>query len=344
VKAMVLAGGLSTRLYPLTKTVPKPLVPVMGQPNIAHVMRYLRGFGITEIVTNVFYFADDIKATLGDGSQFGVDLHYLDESALSGSAGAVKLTEKFLSDSDPFVVMGCDELTDLDLNAVVTFHQHNDAVATIGLVEKQDVREYGVVVLNDAGRIVGFQEKPAPGAELTRLVNTGVYVFSPEIFKRIPAGEVYDFGKQVFPELQGDGFPFFGYDARGAYWCDIGTPGEYRQVTVDLLTGRFRLPDVRIGYDALTQVAPDASVEGAVWIGSGTVVRSGARVVGPSAISDNVMIESGALIERSIVWQDSVIGSGATVSDSIIGTAYHVAPGVMLNTAIVANETETEQH
>ncbi len=334
---MILAGGLSTRLYPLTKTVPKPLVPVLGQPNIAHVIRYLKGFGITEIATNVFYFADDIRAALGDGSRYGVHIEYLDETKLSGSAGAVKLMHAFLAGSDPFVVIGCDDLTDLDVRALVAFHRERSAIATIGLVEREDVREYGVVVLDDRGKITGFQEKPKPGTERSRLVNTGVYVFSPQIFERIPAGTVYDFGKQVFPKLQEDAAPFYGFKA-DAYWCDIGTPGEYRRVTDDLLCKRFTLPETDPEGEAPdARISVDANFEGPVWIGSRARIAPRAFVVGPTVIGDGVLVASDARVERSIIWANAIIGEGGVVRDSIVGAGYSVGRGEVLENVIVAS-------
>jgi NDP-sugar pyrophosphorylase family protein len=341
---MILAGGLSTRLYPLTKTVPKPLVPVMGQPNIYHVIRYLKRFGITEIATNLFYFADAIRDALGDGSRFGVRLEYVYEKELSGSAGAVKLMEAFLRDSDPCVVVGCDDLTNLDLDAVVDFHRRREAIATIGLVQRDDVSEYGVVVLDARAKITGFQEKPAPGTERSRLVNTGIYVFSPEIFEKIPADELYDFGKQVFPELQEAGESFYGYWAHGAYWCDIGTPGEYRRVTNDVLTGNFTLAETRAtGIDSSAIVEPGAAIEGPVWIGPRVAIGAGARVVGPALVDEDTVIGAGALLERSIVWRGSKIGEGARIADSIVGTFYDIAPSQRLDAAIVANETQAKE-
>ncbi|MGH7736291.1 MAG: sugar phosphate nucleotidyltransferase [Candidatus Tyrphobacter sp.] len=321
---MILAGGLSTRLYPLTKTVPKPLVPVLGEPNAVHVMRYLKRFGVSEIATNVFYFADAIRSALGNGSRWGVHLTYLDESELSGSAGAVKLMETFLQGSDPFIVIGCDDVTDLDLDALVAFHRRRNAVATIALVERDDVSEYGVVVTADDGRIVGFQEKPARGEERSRLANTGVYVFSPGIFERIPSATVYDFGRQVFPALQESGAAFYGFLARDAYWCDIGTPDEYRRVTRDLLTGAFALPDV--------------CVKDSVWIGERAIVAADAVVAPRSVVGDGVVIEARARVEASIIWEDAVVGSGAIVRDSIVGKGYRIAPEARIVGAIVAPE------
>ncbi len=243
-------------------------------------------------------------------------------------------------DSEPFVVIGCDDITNLNLEALLAFHNERSAIATIGLVERDDVWEYGVVVLDERGKIVGFQEKPAPGTERSRLVNTGVYVFSQAIFERIPASEVYDFGKQVFPKLQEDGAAFYGYDAKGAYWCDIGTIGEYRRVTDDLLLGKFALPGVDPGHrDGTAQIAADATVAGPVWIGARASIGSRARVVGPSVISMDVSIEAGADVEHAILWPKSHVGSGAVVRNTIVGVSYRVDAGREVIGSVVANES-----
>ncbi len=208
-RAMILAGGLSTRLYPLTKQVPKPLVPVVGEPNAVHLIRYLKSHGIDEIAINVHYLADMIKSALGDGSAYGVHLEYLYEPVLLGSAGAVEQMKYYLADK-PFVVVGCDDLTDIPLDRLLEFHKQKQAIATIGLVQRESVEQYGVVVTAEDGKIIGFQEKPPKGTEISNLVNTGIYAFTPEIFDYIPSGVFYDFGKQVFPALQGS--------CRGILW------------------------------------------------------------------------------------------------------------------------------
>ena len=326
-KAMILAGGMSTRLYPLTKQVPKPLVPVAGEPNAVHLIRYLKSYGIEEIAINVHYLADMIVDALGDGSAYGVRLEYLHEKVLLGSAGAVEQVKYFLSDA-PFVVVGCDDLTDIPLDKLLAFHREKDAIATIGLVEREEVDQYGVVVTEPDGKISGFQEKPAKGTERSKLVNTGIYAFTPEIFEHIPAGVFWDFGKNVFPSLQEAGAAFYGYDARGAYWCDIGTPGEYRRATGDVLRGVFKLP----GHIPITSD---------VWIGKGARVANDATVVGPSVIGDGVVVASGARVERSIIWQGSSVGERAVLRDAIVGMNYRVEAGATLDGAIVANEPET---
>jgi mannose-1-phosphate guanylyltransferase len=340
VKALILAGGLSTRLYPLTKQVPKPLVPVAGVPNAEHVIRYLASYGFDEIAINVHYLADAIVDRLGDGSRFGVTLTYSHEDELLGSAGGVKKLESFFNDGT-FVVVGCDDLTNLPLDRLVAFHHERDATATIGLVECEEVDQYGVVVLDDRGKIVGFQEKPAKGTERSRLANTGIYVFSSEIFKRIPTGTFYDFGKQVFPELQRDAAPFYGYDARGAYWSDIGTPAEYRRASRDVVLGNVTIPGTpATQVDPSASIAPGARIQGPVWIGPGVRVQAGATITGPSVIGENVTIGAGARIEASILWEGASVEDGASLRDAIVGKGYRVESNASLTGAIVANEAE----
>jgi NDP-sugar pyrophosphorylase family protein len=332
---MLLAGGLSTRLYPLTKSVPKPLVPVAGVPNAVHLINYLRSYGYDEIAINVHYLADAILDRLGDGSAFGVRLEYLHEDVLMGSAGAVKPMERYFG-NETFVVVGCDDLTDLPLDRVVRMHEERDAVATIGLVAREHVDQYGVVVTEPDGRITGFQEKPAAGTERSKLVNTGIYVFSPEIFSRIPAGTFYDFGKQVFPELLADGLAFYGFDAGDAYWCDIGTPGEYRRASADVVSGRFTIPHTRgSGADPSAQIASSASIDSNVWIGAGARIDEGVRVTGPSVIGDRVIVERGATVDASIIWEDTRIGAGASLHDTIVGRGFLVAPDAALTNEVV---------
>jgi NDP-sugar pyrophosphorylase family protein len=335
---MILAGGLSTRLYPLTRQVPKALVPIAGEPNSAHVLRFLRSFGIEEVAINIHYHADAVRSALGDGSAYGVHLSYLHENELLGSAGAVQQMEPFFDET--FVVVGCDDLTDLNLEALVAFHRKRKALATIALVSAQDVTQYGVVVLDETGRIAEFQEKPAAGTEKSHLVNTGIYVFEPEIFAYIAPGKFVDFGKDVFPQLQQEQAAFYGLHMQGAYWCDIGTPGEYRRATAAVLSAQVRL----LGNGRARGIPPsavlgdDVRVEGDVRVGERARIGAGARIVGPSVIGDDVVVGEGALIESSIVWDRSRIGARTSLVESIVGIAYEVPADTQLTGKIVANE------
>ena len=336
-KAMILAGGMSTRLYPLTKQVPKPLVPVAGEPITAHIMRWLKSYGYTDVAMNIHYLADAIRNEFGDGSQFGLNLNFSYEEKLMGSAGAVKPLEAFFDGT--FVVVGCDDLTDANLEAIVAFHKESGALATIGLIEADEVDQYGVVITDESGRIKEFQEKPAKGTERSKLVNTGIYVFEPEIFNFIPAGEFYDFGKQVFPALLETGQAFYGMQLGGAYWRDIGTPGEYRQATADVLAGRVHLRGARAtGIPGNARLGEDVHIDGDVRLGDNVTVGQRVRITGPAVIGDDVHIGDDVVVERSIIWDDVEVGSRVHMSDSIVGIGYHIAADVSLVDRIVANE------
>jgi mannose-1-phosphate guanylyltransferase len=334
---MILAGGMSTRLYPLTKQVPKPLVPVAGEPITAHVMRWLNSFGYTDVAMNVHYLADAIEANLGDGSAYGVRLNYLHEETLMGSAGAVKPLQAFFDGT--FVVVGCDDLTDANLEALVAFHKERGALATIGLIEADEVDQYGVVITDDRGRIIEFQEKPAKGTERSKLVNTGIYVFEPAVLDYIPADTFYDFGKQVFPALLAAGADFYGMRLGSAYWRDIGTPAEYRLATEDVLAGRVRLRGARAtGVPADVRLGNDVRIEGDVRLGSNVSVGKSVRIAGPTVIGDGVHIGDGAVVEASIVWDNVSIGDRANVTRSIVGLGYDIPADTSLVDRIVANE------
>lgn len=334
---MLLAGGMSTRLYPLTRQIPKPLVPVAGEPISAHILRYLRSYGIEDVAINVHYHAEQIQEAFGDGSRYGVRLHYLLEPKLMGSAGAVKQMEGFFSDGT-FIVIGCDILTDANLDELVAFHRSRKAEATIALSHMDDVEQYGVVITDADGRIVDFQEKPAKGTERAHEINTGIYCFDPKLFARIPAGEFIDFGKDVFPQMQREGAAFYGTPMPSAYWCDIGTPSEYRRGTRDVLAGRLDLQDApRRGIPADARIGSNVRIDGDVYVGAGARIGDDVRISGPSVIGDRASIASGALIKSSILWDDVSVGKDACLDGAIIGNGYAIPQGAKINGEIVAN-------
>jgi len=330
---MLLAGGMSTRLYPLTRQLPKPLVPVAGEPVSAHILRYLHSYGIDDVAINVHYHAEQIQEAFGDGSRYGVRLHYLVEPELMGSAGAVKQMQQFFSDGT-FIVIGCDILTNANLDELVDFHRSRDAVATIALTHMDDVEQYGVVITDPLGRIIDFQEKPPRGTERAHDVNTAIYCFEPAIFERIPAGVFIDFGKDVFPSLQRNRAAFYGMKM-SSYWCDIGTPSEYRRATADVLAGRLGREPRGVPADAV--VGEGVRIDGNVYIGAGVHIGDRVHITGPSVIGDRARIAPGALIERSILWDDVSVGEGARLDGAIIGNSYAIAEGAKINGEIVAN-------
>jgi mannose-1-phosphate guanylyltransferase/phosphomannomutase len=244
--------------------------------------------------------------------------------------------EDFFRD-DTFIVIGCDILTDANLHDLVAFHRMHGAIATIALTHMERVEQYGVVITDPNGLIVDFQEKPAPGTERAKDVNTGIYCFDPEIFKHIAPNVFIDFGKNVFPALQKARAPFYGMPVPNAYWCDIGTPEEYRRGTDDVLSGRLGTLAGRVGIPAGTAIGKSVQIDENVHIGAGVTIGDRVRVVGPSVIGDRARIAADAFIERSILWDDVVVGEGAHLDYAIIGNSYQIARGAKVNGVIIAN-------
>lgn len=249
-KGMIMAAGVGTRLYPLTKDVPKPMVPIAGKPLMEHIINLLRNHGITQLVANLHYLPDEIQNYFGEGSEFGVNLKYTFEPDLMGTAGGVKNNQDFLDDT--FIVVSGDALTDINLGAFMRFHKEKGAIATIALKPMEEVERFGVVITNAEGRIINFQEKPQKEEALSNLVNTGIYIFEPEIFNHIPPGEFYDFGKNLFPRLALEGASFCGYITED-YWCDVGSLESYSQAQKDVEQGKVKLYVERV-FDPLKAI------------------------------------------------------------------------------------------
>ena len=257
-RAVVMAGGEGTRLRPLTTNVPKPLLPVVGEPIMGHLLRLLRRHGVGEAVVTVQYLAGSIRSYFGDGAEYGVALSYATEAVPLGTAGSVKNAEEGLR-GEPFLVISGDALTDIDLSRPIEFHHANDALVTVALSRKPNVLEFGNVITDESGRIERFIEKPTWGQVFSDTVNTGIYVMAPEVLARIPADERIDWSADVFPELLADGERLFGF-VTSEYWEDVGTIDSYLSVQRDVLNGRVA---AEIGG---FEVSPR------VWLGEGAVV------------------------------------------------------------------------
>lgn len=237
-KAMIMAAGVGTRLHPLTKDIPKPMVPIAGRPLMEHIVYLLRSHGFTDLVANLHYLPEKIQNYFGDGLRFGVKLKCSYEPELMGTAGGVKNNQEFLDAT--FVVVSGDALTDINLEAFLRFHKQKGAMASIALKPMEEVERFGVVIIDSEGRITSFQEKPKKEEALSNLVNTGIYIFEPEIFDYIPTGEVYDFGKHLFPRLAAERAPFYGYVTED-YWCDVGNLEAYSKAQKDVEQGKVAL-------------------------------------------------------------------------------------------------------
>ncbi len=334
-KAVIMAGGEGSRLRPLTIRRPKPMVPVVDRPAILHIIELLKKHGITEVVITLQYLASVIQEYLGDGSTYGVKIHYTVEESPLGTAGSVRLGKEWLDDT--FLVISGDALTDFDLSAIIRYHKQKKAMATLVLKRMPNPLEYGVVIIDDENRVKQFQEKPSWGEVFSDTVNTGIYVLEPTIFKYFEAGQVFDFSNQLFPILLEKGDPIYGYVADG-YWCDIGSIPDYMTASADYLRGHSTLP--RLGKETEpgsgiwveddVDIARDAQIIGPVYLGAGVKVKSGAIIRGPAVIRESAIIDSRATIDRSIIWRNCYVGERAEVRGAILQTQVSVKPQAMI--------------
>jgi len=296
VKAFILAAGKGTRLRPFTDEIPKPLIPVMNKPVMSSVLELCATNGIEAAVANLHYRGEHIEKFFGDGSSWGVNLHYSWEEELLGTAGGVRRQLDFLSE-DTFVVISGDVVTNLDLAGLIRFHKERGAMATMALKEVGDPTRFGVVVQDEAGRIRSFQEKPSRAEAKSRMVNTGIYVLEPEVFNLIPKGAFFDFGRDLFPMMLERDLPLYGLETK-AYWSDVGTLAQYLYTHWDLLMSPSRLPRTGAG----TIIEPGAIVSSNALIGKNCHIQSGAAVLGYSCIGDCTVIQPGSRILDSVVW------------------------------------------
>ncbi|WP_459499428.1 sugar phosphate nucleotidyltransferase [Bacillus sp. C1] len=293
-KGVILAGGKGRRLRPLTCNLPKPMLPLLEKPVMEYNIELLRKYGIHEIAITVQYMSDTIRQYFGDGSKWGVKLHYFEDSPPLGTAGSIKQAESFLD--EPFVVISGDALTDFNLSKGMEFHKCRDRLVTMFVKEVENPLSFGSVVLNKEQEIIRYMEKPSWNEVVSNLVNTGIYMMDPEIFSYISSAQFFDLSQHVFPQLENKKM-LFGYEAEG-YWLDIGTLEQYRQAQFDLLTKKVQIP---ISY---TEVLP------MVWMGDGVTIEKGTKMHGPSFIGEGATIGSGVTIEPY-----SIIGKHCTVSD-----------------------------
>lgn len=317
-KALLIAGGLGTRLRPLTFTRPKHLLPIANRPHIVHVLDLLERSGINDVILLTSYLAEAFAGVISDAEQRGMTVAVAHETEPLGTAGALKNAQGLLDD-EPFVAVNGDVLTDADLGAMLRFHRESGAMGTILLTPVADPSAYGVVPIDDRGRVERFVEKPPPDDVPTNLINAGVYVLEPTILDLVPAGQVVSIEREVFPALAAEG-RLCGMPT-DAYWMDIGTPQKYLQANLDWLAGRVsRDPARRSGH----AFAPSATVQEGAQVSSACI---GARCV----------VESSAVVRESVLLDDVVVGSGARVFSSVVGEGVRVAPGVTLDGRVIAD-------
>ena len=342
-KAMILAAGKGTRVRPITYTIPKPMIPIMQKPVMEFLLELLRQHGFNQIMVNVSHLANEIEGYFRDGQRFGVELGYSFEGKIVngelmgeavGSAGGMRKIQDFYPFfDDTFIVLCGDALINLDLTEAVRRHKEKGSIATIVTksVPLKQVPSYGVVVTDDTGRVKSFQEKPAVEEALSTDINTGIYIFEPEIFDYIPSGVPFDIGGDLLPKLVAKNAPFYGI-RMDFEWVDIGKVPDYWRAIQDVLTGVVDLveipgQEIRPGVYAGLNVKANwdkINIEGPVYIGGMTHIEDGSTIVGPSAIGNNCHLCSGAIVDKSVIFEYSRIGPGVRLVDKLVFGRYCV--------------------
>jgi mannose-1-phosphate guanylyltransferase/phosphomannomutase len=342
-KAVVMAGGSGARLRPLTVERPKPMVSLVNKPVLAHILDLLKCHNCTEVIITVQYLASMIEDYFGDGSNLGMTIRYVVEEVPLGTAGSVKNAQQYLDET--FLVISGDAVTNVDLSAIMRFHQEKQALATLTLKSVANPLDYGLVITDNTGRITQFVEKPGWGQIISDTANTGIYVLEPEVLDRLEPNTAYDFSQDVFPPLLHDGAPLFGYVTDG-YWCDVGNIQAYMQATADVLEGKVQYIDrgQHIGGDVWTghgvEIAPDAILQGPIYLGNEVKIKGGAVIHGPAVIRDYTVVDNRVQIERSIIWRNCYIGESAEVRGAVIARQCSLkAKSVIFEGAVIGDNS-----
>ncbi len=336
-----MAGGEGTRLRPQTSNLPKPMLPLVGRPMMEHIVSLLRRHGITDIVVTVAFLPNAIRSYFGNGSELGVRMVYATEETPLGTAGSVRnardeLTERFL-------VISGDVLTDINLSAMIEFHEKNGALATLALCAVENPLEFGIVITREDGSIERFLEKPGWGQVFSDTINTGIYVLEPEIFDVIPEGRAVDFSSEVFPSVLEAGAPLFGYVADG-YWEDVGTTAAYLKAHEDILNGKVEVdisgfelkPGVFLGKGS--SVDPSARLDAPAFIGENCTIDEDAVIGAYTTVGANTRVAERAELRHSVIGENSYIGQAARVEGSVLGRSCDLRRGARCEPGSVVGE------
>jgi mannose-1-phosphate guanylyltransferase len=307
--AILLVGGFGTRLMPLTKNTPKPMLTVAGLPVTEHQIAMAKAAGITEIVLATSYLSEIFTPYFGDGSKWGIKIKYAVEKEPLGTGGAIRNAAQLLSSNESIVILNGDVLSSHDLAEQIRQHEAHDADVTLHLTQVEDARAFGCVPTDDQGRVTAFLEKM--DNPITNQINAGCYVFNPRVLTTIPLGAVVSVERETFPQLVANNAAVYGY-VENSYWLDIGTPRALLKASIDIV---HKSGESLVMPGA--QIDPTATISGGSCIGSNSVVGPAVRVEG-SIIEADVVIEKGAVITNSFVAAGAHVDKGAEIASSFV--------------------------
>ncbi len=348
-QALILAGGEGTRLRPLTSTVPKPVVPLVDRPLISYMLEWTKRHGVDDVIMSCGFLAAGVRNVLGDGSDFGMRLRFVEEPEPLGTAGALKFAEPMLDER--FLMLNGDVLTDIDLTAQFAQHELTGAKATLALVAVPDPTNYGLVRLEEDAAVREFVEKPSmdtveerpPTDDLgDNMISAGAYVLERKILEHVPASKNVSIEREVWPLLVGNGL--YGYRA-DTYWLDIGTPERYLRATFDILEGNVETAvRERLG-DSYLAVSEEADVEGRAIppavLERGVHVARDAHVGSLVVLGQDVHVGAGTTVERSVILNGTEIGEHCRLSNCIVAAGCRIGAGTRISGGAVLGEGVT---
>jgi mannose-1-phosphate guanylyltransferase len=317
--AVVLVGGMGTRLRPLTLTTPKPLLPIGHVPMVERVLANLARGGITGVVLSLGFRPDAFREAYPDGRCAGLDMQYAVEPEPLDTAGAIRFAARHAGIDETFVVVNGDVLTDLDVGRLVAAHREMEAEASIHLTPVEDPSAFGVVPTDADGWVTAFIEKPPAGEAPTNLINAGTYVLEPTVLERIPADRRVSIERETFPAIVEDRRLFA--MATTDYWLDTGRPDQFIQGNLDVLEGRRR--------DTCSPLGEGAMVDRTAVVSRSIVGRDG-------------RVAAGAEISRSVLLPGVAVGEGATIRDSVLGAGARVGKKALLDRVVLGDGIEVE--
>jgi len=316
--AAILAGGLGTRLRPLTCRLPKSLVPVANRPVLAYTLDLLRRHGVRRVVLLLMYRSEAVRGALESLRSPDLAIEYVEADEDYGTAGSVRRALDFLGEE--FFVLAGDVLTDVDLTGLYALHKKRGAVATITVARVENPTAFGIVVSESDGRIVRFLEKPSWGEVVADTVNAGVYLLSRRALENYRPRTALSFENDVFPDLIRQKMPFFAFLHEG-YWRDLGSLDDYRQANREVLLGHFRA-----GRDSLRQEDGPASID------------PSARLLGKNVLGAGSWIGPRATVQNCVIGSHCKVGEDATLIDCIVWSGVEIGPGCRIEGCTIAND------
>ncbi|MEP6919929.1 MAG: NDP-sugar synthase [bacterium] len=299
-RAMILSAGYGTRLWPLTEDRTKPAIPILGKPLVGYVAEYLAGYGYHDIIVNLHHRPDSVRNALGDGSRFGVVLHYVEEPEILGTSGALDNARALLG-NETFVVINGKLITDIDLAAALETHRKSGAIATLVLLPNKR-RERFTMVETTEGLLKGFAGMPAPDfpEEDAPLMFTGIQILEQRIFDYIPRGVFSHSTTDVYPQAIANGERIATHVAAGK-WYELSTLQRYLDINLSMLGEKGS----EVTRGARSVISETADVSHAV-LWDDVVVEENARVR-RAVLADGVRIRAGEVIEDAIVVRNALI-------------------------------------